>query len=114
MQGVLEIHDTLRSVLIPAACDAVGKMEANRQGSAFSATALWLWRGRALSFYKAQAFVHIHTHTQTHTIFLFQKENVCFLYEVNQICISECSVHACVANVVVLHCLDEPFIIDGM
>lgn len=35
MRGVLEIYDTLRSVRIPAACYAVGKMEANQQGSAF-------------------------------------------------------------------------------
>lgn len=45
MQGVLEIYDTLRSVCIPAARCALGKMETNQQGSAFSVTALWICRG---------------------------------------------------------------------
>lgn len=54
MQGVLEIYDTLRSECIPAACYAVGKMEANQQGSAFSVTALWICRGRALPFSQTQ------------------------------------------------------------
>lgn len=54
MQSVLEIYDTLRSLRIPAACYAVGKMEANQQGSAFSVTALWICRGRALSFSQTQ------------------------------------------------------------
>lgn len=52
MQGVLEICDILRSERIPAACYAVGKMEANQQGSALSVTARWIWRGRALSFFQ--------------------------------------------------------------
>lgn len=39
------MYDTLRSVRIPAACYAVGKMKANQQGSAFLESALNLQRG---------------------------------------------------------------------
>ena len=59
MQGVLEIYDTLRSVRIPAACYAVGKMEANQQGSAFSVSAPWLCRERALFFSQMQTLFKI-------------------------------------------------------
>lgn len=52
---MLEIYDTLRSVRIPAVRYAVGKMEANQQGSAFlSACTKNLQRERALFFFQIQ------------------------------------------------------------
>lgn len=76
MQGVLEMYDTLRSACIPAACYAVGKMEANQQGSAFSMTALWICRETVFVFLSDAVFVHMQ-HRST-------SEIVCFLREINQ------------------------------
>lgn len=81
---MLEIYDTLRSARIPAACYAVGKMEANQQGSAFSVTALRVCRGRALSLPQMQPLFklkRLHAEMQDQCT----SELVCFLQEIKHV-----------------------------
>lgn len=52
----------------------------------------------------------LHAEIQDHST----SEIVCFLHEINQMCISKCLGYSCTLWVSVIRCLDEAFIINGI
>lgn len=65
-------------------------------------------------FLSDTAFVQTHECLHAETQDQSTSETVCFLPEINQMCISKCIGYPCALWVFVIHCLDEAFIINGI